>query len=98
MRVLNRFSRVRLSATPRAVAHQAALPMGSSRQEHWIGLPCPPPGAPGGLKNVDTEKQMEDRKKRRESRCGDTEGRDCREALQGAFIQYLEMSLPLQMR
>ena len=25
------------------VAHQAPLSMGVSRQEHWSGLPCPPP-------------------------------------------------------
>ena len=28
------------------VAHQATLSMGSSRQEYWSGLPCPPPTAP----------------------------------------------------
>ena len=33
----------------------------------WSGLPCFPPGAPVGFKNVDTEKQMEDREKRCES-------------------------------
>ena len=27
-----------------AVAHQAPLSMGFSRQEYWGGLPCPPPG------------------------------------------------------
>ena len=32
------------SATPWAVAHQASLSMGSSRQEYWSGLPFPPPG------------------------------------------------------
>ena len=37
-------SRVRLSATPQTVAHQAPLSMGLSRQESWSGLPCPPPG------------------------------------------------------
>ena len=26
------------------VARQAPLSMGLSRQEHWSGLPCPPPG------------------------------------------------------
>ena len=26
------------------VAHQAPLSTGFSRQEHWSGLPCPPPG------------------------------------------------------
>ena len=33
-------SRVRLCA----IAHQAPLSMGFSRQEYWSGLPCPPPG------------------------------------------------------
>ena len=28
--------------TPWTVAHQAPLPTGFSRQEHWSGLPCPP--------------------------------------------------------
>ena len=28
------------------VAHQASLFMEFSRQEHWNGLPCPPPGDP----------------------------------------------------
>ena len=31
-------------ATPWAAAHQAPLPMGFFRQEHWSGLPLPPPG------------------------------------------------------
>ena len=30
-------------ATPWTVARQAPLSMGFSRQEHWSGLPCPPP-------------------------------------------------------
>ena len=30
--------------TPWTVAHQAPLSMGFSRQEHWSGLPFPPPG------------------------------------------------------
>ena len=29
---------------PWTVAHQAPLAMGFSRQEHWSGLPFPPPG------------------------------------------------------
>ena len=33
------------SATPWAVACQAPLSMGFSRQEYWSGLPYPPPGA-----------------------------------------------------
>ena len=46
-------SRVRLFAIPWAVAHQAPLSMGFSRQESWRGLPCPPPWdlpGPGGIK------------------------------------------------
>ena len=31
-------------ATPWAVAHQAPLSMGFSRQEYWSGLPFPSPG------------------------------------------------------
>ena len=37
-------SRVWLSVTPWTVAHQAPLSVGFSRQEHWSGLPRPPPG------------------------------------------------------
>lgn len=32
-------------ATPPTTAHQTPLARGSPRQEHWSGLPCPPPGA-----------------------------------------------------
>ena len=32
------------SLTPWTAAHQAPLSMGFSRQEHWSGWPCPPPG------------------------------------------------------
>ena len=35
---------VRFFVTPWTVAHQATLFMGFSSQEHWSGLPCPPPG------------------------------------------------------
>ena len=42
--VLNPFSRICLSGTPWTVAHQARPAMGFSRQEHWSGLLCPPPG------------------------------------------------------
>ena len=42
--VIVSFSRVRLSATPWTVAHQAPLSMGFSRQEYWSGLPFPSPG------------------------------------------------------
>ena len=38
-------SRVRLFAAPWTVARQAPLSMRFSRQEHWSGLPFPPPGA-----------------------------------------------------
>ena len=31
-------------ATLWTVVHQVPLSMGFSRQEHWSGLPCPPPG------------------------------------------------------
>ena len=34
----------RWALQPRAVAHQAPLSMGFSRQECWSGLPFPPPG------------------------------------------------------
>ena len=44
--------RVRLCVTPWTVARQAPLSMGFSRQEHWSGLPCPPPG---DLPNPGTE-------------------------------------------
>ena len=42
--VLSRFSRVRLFAPLWAVAHQAPLFMGFSRQEYWSEVSCPPPG------------------------------------------------------
>ena len=42
--LLSRFSRVQLCATPWTAAHQAPPSLGFSRQEHWSGLPCPPPG------------------------------------------------------
>ena len=35
---------VQLFETPGTVACQASLSRGFSRQEHWGGLPCPPPG------------------------------------------------------
>ena len=41
--LLSCFSHVRLCATPRTPAHQASPSMGFSRQEHWSGLPFPPP-------------------------------------------------------
>ena len=42
--VLSRFSCVRLFVTLWTAACHAPLSMGSSRQEHWSRLPCPPPG------------------------------------------------------
>ena len=39
--VLSRFSHVWLFVTPRAVADQAPLSIGFSRQEYWSGLPFP---------------------------------------------------------
>ena len=42
--MLNSFSHVWLFATLWTAALQAPLFMGFSRQECWIGLPCPPPG------------------------------------------------------
>ena len=39
-----RLSRVRLFATPWAVAHEALLSRGFPRQEYWTGVPSLPPG------------------------------------------------------
>ena len=44
MHVLSPFNCVRLFATLWAVAQQAPLSMGFSRQEYWSGLPRPSPG------------------------------------------------------
>ena len=41
--LLSRFSRVRLCATPQTAAHRAPPSLGFSRQEHWSGVPFPPP-------------------------------------------------------
>ena len=41
--LLSHFSRIRLCVTPETAAHQAPLSLGFSRQEHWSGLPFPPP-------------------------------------------------------
>ena len=40
------FSRVQPFETPWTVALQAPLSIGFPRQEHWSGLPCPPPRDP----------------------------------------------------
>ena len=37
-------SHVRLSETPWTAARQAPPSVEFSKQEHWTGLPCPPPG------------------------------------------------------
>ena len=42
-RVLTHFTCVQLFETLRTVARQAPLSMGFSRQDHWSGLPGPPP-------------------------------------------------------
>ena len=42
--MLSRFSHVQLFATLWTIALQAPPSMGFPRQEHWSGLPCPPPG------------------------------------------------------
>ena len=46
--MLSHFSHVWLFATPWTAARQAPLSMAYSRQEHWSGVPCRPPG---GLPN-----------------------------------------------
>ena len=42
--VVELLSRVRFSATPRTVAHEAPLSTGFPRQEYWSGAPFPSPG------------------------------------------------------
>ena len=44
MRAVSCFSHVQLFATLWAVACQAPLSMGFSKQEYWSRLPCPPLG------------------------------------------------------
>ena len=41
--LLSHFSHVQLCVTPWTAAHQAPPSLGFSRQEHWSGLPFPPP-------------------------------------------------------
>ena len=43
--MLSCFSRVRIPESLWTIAYQALLSSGFSSQEHWSGLPCPPPGA-----------------------------------------------------
>ena len=47
--MLSCFSCVQICATLWTVAHLLPLSMGSSRQEYWSGLPCPPPGEDPGI-------------------------------------------------
>ena len=42
--MLIHFSHIQLFVTPRAIAHQASLSKGFSRQEYWNGLPFPSSG------------------------------------------------------
>ena len=44
MCLLSHFSPVQFFMMLWTVAHQAPLSTGFFRQEHWSGLPCPPPG------------------------------------------------------
>ena len=44
--VLSHFSHVLLCAALRTVSFQAPLSMGSSKQESWSGLSCPPGNRP----------------------------------------------------
>ena len=41
--LLSHFSRIRLCVAPLMATHQASPSLGSSRQEHWSGLPFPSP-------------------------------------------------------
>ena len=41
--LLSHFSHVQLCVTPQTSAHQALLPLGFSRHEHWSGLSFPSP-------------------------------------------------------
>ena len=50
--MLSSFSRFRLFVTTWTVDHQDPPSIGFSRQEHWSGLLCPPPG---DLPNPGTE-------------------------------------------
>ena len=61
VRVLSCFSRIQLFVTLWTVAHQASLSMGFSRQEHWSGLACLPPGkfSHPGIKPVSLALQVD---------------------------------------
>ena len=43
LRLLSRFSRVRLCVTPQTAAYKAPPSLGFSRHKHWSGLPFPSP-------------------------------------------------------
>ena len=49
--MLSHFSHVRVFETLWTTALQAPLSIGFSRQEYWIGLPCPPPGDLPGVES-----------------------------------------------
>ena len=42
--MLRPFRHVWLFVTPWTIPHEAPVSLRFSRQEHWSGLPCPPPG------------------------------------------------------
>ena len=52
--MLSHFSHVQLFATLWIVACHTPLSTGFSRQENWIGKPCPPPGDLPGPKTEPT--------------------------------------------
>ena len=69
-------------ATPWTEAYQAPLSMGFSRQEHWSGLPCPPPE---DLPNPRTEPVFS-------ALAGDSLPWAIREALSFQYFHFLSMS------
>ena len=44
--LLSHFSHVQLFSAVWTLAYQVPLSVGFSRQKHWSGFPCPPPGVP----------------------------------------------------
>ena len=56
--MLSCFSCVQLCATLWTAAHQAPLSLGSSQQEYWSGLPCPPQNTECGSFIVSLVAQM----------------------------------------
>ena len=59
--VCSSLSHVWLFVTPCPAARQAPLSIGFSQQEHWSGLPCPPPGdlPDPGIKPTSPEFQVD---------------------------------------